>query len=645
MTALRALMIELGLADGVSNRLRGIDSQIDGIESGAIGLQGGFDDLGRATTEYGRVAGQEIAGVGKDVTELDKQVEGHADVTATATEDMAKSWGKVGAAIGAAALATEAYLRSQQDMYFAGDKIAYITGLERDEVIGLAVDLTNLSFSMEDAYGVMEVGARQGLRSRAELAAYGKVWDEIGTASGENAVALAEAAVSLRSVGIEATDLADTYDVLGFAMKKQMGVADLLQLTGYMAKDMDAYNMAISDVAVTLAALEEKGMGAANAKRALRSAMSSAKGDTTALYRELGITDDQLSRLNEEVAGGADYIAAMGDAYNESRTPLQWVQVEATKISHALGRDLNPLLETGSIAMTGLSSALLMGASGAYIYSVASTTSLIPSLAASTASAWAFTTALMANPLTWVVVGIVGLGAALYLLAANWDGISGWFMDTWDTVAGAVSGAIGWIGGVLSGIADLFWQYHPIGILIRQWDDITSYLQGIDLFETGRDILLGLVSGILDVRQRIFDTVLGIGEGIADAIIGFFGIRSPSKLMMELGGHIGSGFSQGVVAGMEPIGVLDMMEIQASGGDVAAVAAGGGSFPEYGITPERSVTYSSGGATVFAPSTTIQVTAGSGDAREIATAVDRRLRQTFDRHAEVYFGRQRRRIA
>ena len=625
MTALRSLMIELGLVDDVSNRLRGIDSQIDGIESGLIDTQSGFDDLGRATTEYGRVAGKEIEGVEDDIDELDKQVEEHADITKKATQEAAASWGKLGAAIGGAAIAAEAFVRSQQDYYVTAAKISHITGLERDEVVGLAIELTNISNSIDDAYGVMEVGAQQGLRTRDELAAYVKVWDDIGTASDENAVELARAAISLRSVGIETGNLTDAYDTFGFVMTHTTSsVSDFLRLTGYMARDMDQYGMGVSDVAITLAALEEKGMGAADAKRALRSAMSSAKGDVTALYRELGITDEQLARLNEEIKGGADYITEMGDAYNSTRTPLQYLQVEVTKLSNLLGADLNPVIGVGSAVMSGLSTVMITAAGAAYLYSVASTTSLIPSLGAATASAWAFTTALLANPLTWIVVGIVALGAALYLLASNWDDISGWFMDRWEQVGSVVTGAIDWIGGAwdstvgrlvagaewlmdhmgilaflfpvtapiagmnllrdnwdsvtsaiaggwdwlvgaaqdgaawlgetigagLSGIIDLFWQYHPLGIVIRQWDEITSYLEGIDLVETGKNILLGLVNGILDIRQQAIDAVMGIGEDILNAVTGFFGISSPSKLMQEMGGHVGEGFALGVAQSM-----------------------------------------------------------------------------------------------
>jgi hypothetical protein len=733
-------------------------------------------------------------------------------------------------------------------------------------VIGLAAELNNLSFSLEDAYGVMEVGARQGLRTRGELAEYARFWDAVGTASGENATELARAAVSLRSVNIEAGDLGETYDALGFVMTHTaVGVKQYLDLVGQMAKKMDAYELTIEDTAIMLAALEERGLKADKATERLESAMNEAKGDTVALYRELGITEEQVARLTEEIKGGADYIGVMGEAYTETRTPLQWVQTEVGKLAHGLGRDLNPLLEVGSVALTGTSTAMLTAASAAYLYSTVSTTSLVPSLASATASAWAFTTALLANPITWIVLGIVGLGVALYLLASNWDEVSGWFMDRWEEVGSVATGAIDWIGGAwdatvgrlvagaewlvdhmgilaflfpvtapiagmnllrdnwdtvvgaigagwdrltetvdagLSGLIDLFWQYHPLGIVIRQWDEITGYLEGIDLVETGKNILLGLVNGILGIRQQAIDAVMGIGEDILNAVTGFFGISSPSKLMQEMGHHVGEGFALGVARSMpeslplpempaaitldgeyatawtepaiKPLTGSVQYSSALAGPDVPAltgdliyetevseptIAALTGAITyvatvldpaiplltgavtylsevlapevpalagtiEYGATlpgpgnldragevrytptiaepaidtlagvieyqgvlvglpdvndltgraefggreiddtrasrgpetdtlpdpliytPERDAQYMAGersGDLVYSP--TIHVTAGTSDANEIATTVDRRLRQTFDRHAELYFARQRRRAA
>jgi len=630
-------MIELGLADGVSDRLRGIDSQISGMESGLVDTQSGFDDLGRATTEYGRVAGSEIEGVGKDVTELDKQVEKHADTTAKTADSAVKNWGMVGAAIGGAAIAAEAFVQSQQDMQYTAAKVAYMTDLEKREVAGLASELTTIAMSIEDVYGVMEIGAKQGLKSREELEKYVRTWDDLGTALEEDPVNLARQAIALRSVGIDADNLHDSYAALGFMIENtQWKGSDFLTNLGYISRDMDELGMSIDDVAITFAALERyRAQRPEDARRLLRTAMSGAKGDINAFYRELKITDEQLAQLHEEFAGGADYIAMANKEYAGTRSTLQVLGTEMSKVTNLIGADLNPVIGVGSAVMSGLSTVMITAAGAAYLYSVASTTSLIPSLGAATASAWAFTTALLANPITWIVLGIVGLGVALYLLASNWDDVSGWFMDRWEQVGSVVTGAIDWIGNAwdstvgaivagaewlmdhmgilaflfpvtapiagmnllrdnwdtvvgaigagwgwlvgaaqdgaawlgetigagLSGIIDLFWQYHPLGIVIRQWDEITGYLEGIDLVETGRDILLGLVRGILDIRQQAIDAVMGIGEDILNAVTGFFGISSPSRLMQEMGGRVGEGFALGVAQSMpESIPLPDAIE-------------------------------------------------------------------------------------
>lgn len=52
----------------------------------------------------------------------------------------------------------------------------------------------------------------------------------------------------------------------------------------------------------------------------------------------------------------------------------------------------------------------------------AAVTGFVPSFMAATASAWAFAAALLANPITWVVVGVVALVAVVYLLIRHFYG-------------------------------------------------------------------------------------------------------------------------------------------------------------------------------------------------------------------------------
>jgi uncharacterized protein (DUF2062 family) len=54
---------------------------------------------------------------------------------------------------------------------------------------------------------------------------------------------------------------------------------------------------------------------------------------------------------------------------------------------------------------------------------------LIPSISAAAASMWTFTVALLANPITWIVIGIVALIAGLILLYKNFDKISKFFTE------------------------------------------------------------------------------------------------------------------------------------------------------------------------------------------------------------------------
>lgn len=54
---------------------------------------------------------------------------------------------------------------------------------------------------------------------------------------------------------------------------------------------------------------------------------------------------------------------------------------------------------------------------------------LVPSLSAATASVWSFTAALLANPITWIVIAVAALAGAAYLIYRNWGPIKEWFGD------------------------------------------------------------------------------------------------------------------------------------------------------------------------------------------------------------------------
>lgn len=66
------------------------------------------------------------------------------------------------------------------------------------------------------------------------------------------------------------------------------------------------------------------------------------------------------------------------------------------------------------------------------------------------ASVWSFTTALLANPITWIVVGIIALIAALILLWKNWDSVVVWIQGAWSGFMENVGAGWAWITGAFT---------------------------------------------------------------------------------------------------------------------------------------------------------------------------------------------------
>lgn len=76
---------------------------------------------------------------------------------------------------------------------------------------------------------------------------------------------------------------------------------------------------------------------------------------------------------------------------------------------------------------------------------------------------------------------------------------------------------------------------------------VTAIADGIgDLIECGKDIVLGVRDGIVEAAKEAVSAAVELGESIWDAILSFFGIASPSKLMAEAGMYLDQGLAVGM---------------------------------------------------------------------------------------------------
>ena len=86
--------------------------------------------------------------------------------------------------------------------------------------------------------------------------------------------------------------------------------------------------------------------------------------------------------------------------------------------------------------------AIAAGIAGVTAFAATIWTGAVPALAVFAAGVWATTVAMLANPLTWIVLGIVGLIAALVLLVKHWDTVKRVVRDFFDRYGNYVLAAL-----------------------------------------------------------------------------------------------------------------------------------------------------------------------------------------------------------
>src|SRR5581483_712478 len=77
---------------------------------------------------------------------------------------------------------------------------------------------------------------------------------------------------------------------------------------------------------------------------------------------------------------------------------------------------------------------MIIGWVGAFI-------TMIPTIWGAVAATWAWTAALLANPVTWIVLAIIALIAALVLLITHWSQVVAFLRGVWGAI-------VSWLIGV-----------------------------------------------------------------------------------------------------------------------------------------------------------------------------------------------------
>lgn len=193
-----------------------------------------------------------------------------------------------------------------------------------------------------------------------------------------------------------------------------------------------------------------------------------------------------------------------------------------------------------------------------------------------------------------VVAAVGALGYAAYQIYQNWDGIKAYFSGLWTGIKQAFHTGI---EAIKSAMTTALGWFKTIGRMMMD------------------GLLIALNPALLAGK------LIEIAKKGITAFKNFFGIKSPSRLMMEMGGHMTRGLAIGVDRGgghaLKSMGRLATgMAAGAALGLSAPALAGGGAQGGGAAGPASQVVYN----------VTIQIQgADAGDPRQAALAIKREL--------------------
>lgn len=151
-----------------------------------------------------------------------------------------------------------------------------------------------------------------------------------------------------------------------------------------------------------------------------------------------------------------------------------------------------------------------------------------------------------------IIKGVLGIIKGAFEIV--WPIITSTVKYAWETIKLVISSAIDIVLGVVQAGLKLLqgdWKGaldSLLTVLKDVWGNVEKFFKGIDLSQTGKDIINGLIKGINSMGEAIRNTVSELAGKIPEWAKKILGIHSPSRVMAELGVFTGQGLANGIAS-------------------------------------------------------------------------------------------------
>lgn len=501
--SLRDLLFDISFQGNVTDLIR-MDSAVDDVRDNTLEATNNISGMERATDDLGETTGRS----GNIISD---------------------NWVAVTGAMVAVSAAAETITRKNAGLEESTKRLASSFGMTNDEVKGVALELTNVTFPLEDVTSLMESGRQQGIKSMDQLKEYATFWDTVGDATGLAGPELGKASVGLRAVGIAAGEEKQALAAFGYITENTSGdVSEFLTFLEKTGPQLREMGVDVNDSAALLGVLEhEFGMSGKVARTEFRKAVNESEGDLNVMLDTLGISKDKMAEYRNEVSNSSDIIQRNADIHAESYTVTEKLGQKISELGFKYGDTIRTVSNFAPV-LTAIGPASKLVTMAQTSMATGLLSKVVPAFTTGIASTWAFTTALLANPITWVIVAVVALGAAIWALATDFGGVTTWIKEK------------------VSSFTDFFKEKFA---MVSDW--FGEKVAGFK--EMGKNIVDGIIGGITEKFTALKDKVTGLASGVGNWFKDKLGISSPSRVMIEAGLDTGEGVSVGLQKSMPKI--------------------------------------------------------------------------------------------
>lgn len=213
---------------------------------------------------------------------------------------------------------------------------------------------------------------------------------------------------------------------------------------------------------------------------------------------KLNLADGVLPAIKELLPALTAILTPIGQFVGTHPSLVAWVGTIGVGAVGAAKLGESVLSVAGAAASFGGGAMKAASAAGSFLGTAGklgmSLVGMAPAFMAATVQAWAFASALLANPITWIVLAIVAAAALIYVY---WEPIKKFFTGIWSEIRGAFDK--GWVQGILK-VLEMF---SPVAWIAKGLNALTQYLFGWSLFDAASNMMKSVGRGLASVWGEI----------------------------------------------------------------------------------------------------------------------------------------------